>query len=477
MLKNFGASIVLFFLIFHVSAQEMAAISVNITNPTVDTLSCTLTINSITKNKTEIKIARKNNSFSTSFPISYSTFLTISDGKNIIEGIVEPNDKISIDYDSKNFDSTLVFSGRGSKKMELCRNYKEALTLTLSEKIKSYSKSAKSFESYYGYVDSLENALLKNLEEVMFSISSASYNLLKGEIKGVALLNRYYGLERILNQNLQKVGTSVSAPLSAKTKNELKNLINFNNSYYLSPCYLKGVYYVLAKEYEGLLSSGKIKKGLEEKYKYLNSKLDEKFKVPVLSKFILADMEEENDQEGIYSLITKTFANHSTSEFKPFMEREFELFRIGKKAPDFTVEDLDGKKVSLSDLKGKVVYLSFWFSGNSPSHTLINKLKVVKEHFKDNNNVVFLSVSIDSREVLYRTVTSYKIQGYHCFTEGKGMDHPIISLYKVTRFPKNCIIDKTGNFYSTLPPDSPLELIPMIDNAISEPKVVRNKNN
>lgn len=33
---------------------------------------------------------------------------------------------------------------------------------------------------------------------------------------------------------------------------------------------------------------------------------------------------------------------------------------IGEKAPDFTVQTIDGKKVNLSDYKGKKVFLNFW---------------------------------------------------------------------------------------------------------------------
>lgn len=33
---------------------------------------------------------------------------------------------------------------------------------------------------------------------------------------------------------------------------------------------------------------------------------------------------------------------------------------IGKPAPDFTLEDMDGKQVALSDFKGKVVLITFW---------------------------------------------------------------------------------------------------------------------
>jgi cytochrome c biogenesis protein CcmG/thiol:disulfide interchange protein DsbE len=38
----------------------------------------------------------------------------------------------------------------------------------------------------------------------------------------------------------------------------------------------------------------------------------------------------------------------------------------GKEAPDFTLEDLSGKKVSLSDYKGKAVLLNFWATWCGP---------------------------------------------------------------------------------------------------------------
>ena len=36
------------------------------------------------------------------------------------------------------------------------------------------------------------------------------------------------------------------------------------------------------------------------------------------------------------------------------------LVKVGDKAPDFTVEMLDGSKLSLASLKGKVVLVNFW---------------------------------------------------------------------------------------------------------------------
>ena len=69
---------------------------------------------------------------------------------------------------------------------------------------------------------------------------------------------------------------------------------------------------------------------------------------------------------------------------------------IGAQAPDLTLENLKGKKVTLDSFKGKVLVIDFWASWCGPCRAEIPKLKAIYEDFKDNKNVEFLSISIDS---------------------------------------------------------------------------------
>ena len=61
---------------------------------------------------------------------------------------------------------------------------------------------------------------------------------------------------------------------------------------------------------------------------------------------------------------------------------------IGKLAPSFTLQDLNGKRVSLSDFKGKVVLLDFWATWCGPCVRTIPHLDALHKKYKDQGLVV-----------------------------------------------------------------------------------------
>jgi len=60
------------------------------------------------------------------------------------------------------------------------------------------------------------------------------------------------------------------------------------------------------------------------------------------------------------------YADHATRRPRPAILSVAAPAAAGKPAPDLKLKDLDGKDVSLSDLKGKVVFVNFWATWCGP---------------------------------------------------------------------------------------------------------------
>lgn len=67
---------------------------------------------------------------------------------------------------------------------------------------------------------------------------------------------------------------------------------------------------------------------------------------------------------------------------------------IGSHAPDFTLTDLEGKKVSLSDYRGKVIVIDFWATWCPPCKDSIPFLESLYQRYKE-RGIVVIGVSFD----------------------------------------------------------------------------------
>jgi len=110
----------------------------------------------------------------------------------------------------------------------------------------------------------------------------------------------------------------------------------------------------------------------------------------------------------------------------------------GEKALDFIVTDLNGNTIKLSDLKGKVVVLNFWFTKCGPCVVEMPKLNELVKEYK-NKDVVFLAITFNKKGVvenfLFDTTFDYTI-----VTDAND----VITMYGVQSYPTSIVINKEG---------------------------------
>lgn len=113
-----------------------------------------------------------------------------------------------------------------------------------------------------------------------------------------------------------------------------------------------------------------------------------------------------------------------------------------KSAPDFTVPDVNGIDVSLSDFRGKTILLDFWASWCGPCRKVSPDLVKLHNQFKDRNfTIISLSVD-DSRDRWLKAIEDDKLDWTHLSKlDGWGQ---VSKNYGVMAIPQNFLINPDG---------------------------------
>lgn len=396
------------------------------------------------------------------FSLAQPTFAELRIGNKRNELYLMPGDDLQIFIDFSNSNSMVSFTGKGAD----INNYLAQAAVVQQKNMFHKGQYINELESQL-FIDRLDT-LTKALNDFhtryinTHSLPENVNNLLKTK-------HNLFVLSFAQNYVDHYFGTFKT---KAQTPKRLKNLpdrISFDttllNSGLMNYFSMLDSYYY-AKFYEPFFEATDNPQTIDSTFHILPQIADVKIRTSKLSSPFKEYLLAKNCHLGLKnlglipiteSLFTDFSRQYSTSPYLPFLQKQYNQWLSvvrGTNAPDFTGETPDGRKLSLSDLKGKIVYADMWATWCGPCRAEFPKAKELKVQFEDNNEVIFLYISIDTDKNTWRKFlkTANSPQGIHINISDE--EHRKVAQNYVLGggVPKYFLIDQQGKIISTNAP-------------------------
>lgn len=157
--------------------------------------------------------------------------------------------------------------------------------------------------------------------------------------------------------------------------------------------------------------------------------------------FVMDASEEELKPlyEGLNEKVKNSFFGKEVGETLNIINKT----GIGAVAPDFTLEDQDGKAVSLSSFKGKYLLVDFWASWCGPCRQENPNIVKAYHDFKAKGFDI-LGVSLDEkRDAWLRAIDQDQLE-WTQVSDLKGWRSDAAALYGIKAIPMSYLLDKDG---------------------------------
>ena len=449
--KRSALILFLFFVSFLSQAQQQVTIKGTISKPQDDTIKVIIYANPVS-NKEVIfasAISRSSGNFAINLPLTQPVLADLLYKDEVVSVFLEPGFDLTVNANGINgntFLKTIKYTGKGAAENNYVAQFQakfiendgyQPLPDNIHEKEKGFGEfvdynKKDMYKFYNAYLK--DNALSETFK--VYAIAEIEYTWANDKITYADLREKVLHTEPRINlsPNYYNFTNSVdvnnqAAMISPAYKTYLRNYINHtvaeNKHKKTDPDYYSVCYNICKQKLQGenqkLVISQIIKEAINTSHL--------KYTEPMIKELASLNLKKE----------------HADYLLHTFTEKK--RFSPGSPAPDFKFVSVTGDSVSLSSLKGKVVYLSFWNTSCGLCQVDMPHTQRLYEKMKD-SNIVFLQVAVEKDEDQWRKmIAARKLPGIHAIT--KGAEANLVKQYNLENFPSYFIISEDGTFLTT----------------------------
>jgi thiol-disulfide isomerase/thioredoxin len=379
------------------------------------------------------------------FELTKPKMITFKHGSESGGLYLEPGDNVTLTLNPEQFDETLKLAGKGAEES----NYllaKYLLNEKYNEKMKGiYSSTPKDFaasmdkikkeneqhlDTYTKTHQNMNSAFLKNEK------SAILYTWATTKINYPAYYPYYAGADA----TELDLGDDYLSFMDEIDMNDETTFENNTQYAQMVNAYINGMG---QKAGEGLDNLAGMFEAAKSKIK------SDKIKSGILSK-TLTNFLNYNDATGVEKYV-EMFNKISSDDQqkKAIAETHATAMKllIGKPAPTFNYLNTKGEEVPLENLKGKSIYVDVWATWCGPCKREIPHLKELEAQYHENDDIVFMSVSIDKmadKDKWLKMVEEKELGGVQLMAD-KDWKSSICTDYAIRGIPRFLLIDQDGN--------------------------------
>ncbi len=152
----------------------------------------------------------------------------------------------------------------------------------------------------------------------------------------------------------------------------------------------------------------------------------------------------------------------------------YEKIRTGQPAPTPVLKDATGKEYNFKDFSGKVIVVDVWATWCCVCIEKMPAFMQLRDEFKNNDNVVFLTVSIDrksARTKWLKATEDNNMTGMLNLIPDQDEESAFESAYCIPSVPRYLVIDRNGKIVDAYAPSPGIELKEMITNTLNKPQI------